>query len=1618
MFSSISKATPQTQASTGFTANRAMTIVPVTPMVITVNGQAPANATAVAVSAGDLVTATIVTPDDWLWHDFYYYEIDGVPQSFAVINKSSYVIKVKPEDALKRWYLYTPLDHTLTYKSTVGTDSSLLLGSNYSAIDETYHVVLNPLDNSVYFYGTNGIQLSKVVLPAVPIDYAKIPDKQSVVVLVTGGESYEIFLNNSVTGIAPFYARRNYSEFTDLGYIAQLPGEDLITYLRRARSKQAIPPATCVTYNGIFVIAAGNGSVWIVDPMADFKLIGDFPIDEFVLNIAPLPGNTGVLLVTQSHKIYVMDIDGNMTELYQGTALWQPALFNGKVYIPESNTGYLKVYNPATAQFEADIDLLEFSPSYTTVVDNKMYVCGHDSERVLVFDTAMNYTELYFPEKVTTVSAAGGTVVASHWLKNFTILDQTDLRRIVKVEFKTRSGPVSHIGTNVVSVRTLGNPEVYARTPTAASLWVNGRRTYSNDTRGTLVTDGDIISLSYAAKVPGLARTNCIIGDIAYDYDTEAVTQTYYPRNIELEIQAPGTGSIHTRVVALPTAFSPSLISVEYGTLKVNEAYYYGNFLVGSNDIVKIEIDTRGNSALPVLTIGARQFVIPVSTNPGAIAPTVFANINLTPSTPITQELVFDELPSLFDYIIPGYYNVTIKKNTLDITGNYYQQFGKGDKMVVEYTTSPKLYDETDVYVLGSTNYKFTAKNTLGFPIDYLDYGNIVLPYTRVFDPYDLSLSSVNVGAPYNLVKEFAIPEVQFITANLTVSGLAGSANANISVVGGDSYFVVNGNIESNINVSVINGDQLGIARNVVSYHDVPVTVVQHLPTGDEDGWADVIVGNWNIVNRDVAEPITTEARNMYDLSEQFAGIPAISSSITVIDSLVELNRLPARNLNSYRQQLDSASILDAQQPTIGTVSASGTNVNSATQQLETYPSFQTDSLAVDATNTVPAGAKASYATLNVNKSFTSSATPLEKIRLPVRVLNSSVQELNMPASVQEAGSVIAFNKSQTFKIKSGTVSFQSDTGVTSNGSEVQRPKQASGASDITKMTRFALNVRAIVAVSEQLVQTEPFIFFDRKANRAEGLQGVVLDGNKSNWSAAAEHVPSEPAPVEFDRISVNAADTVAVGRLRDSKLLIPSVREALNKNIADLNSSMSLASQDTKSSSAAKVSEPMVQLSPEAMYNYITPLSLETNAWIDLDSSWQGFVYSYVETNQSIPGHNSVSEMVEKFVPPEFNYLSDPHKNYITPAAVQQYHGQWEPLEIRHLQLAVTTADEMPPMASTTHIIERLRMEPRGHGSINFMPGKIAPGALTVGDTSARIQVRGTLMYYTFADMIPVGNKQSDTTARVLPGIDHLGTAVDIKQVTNKFQLADPARHRVYAAPNIRNAVLIAAEYESEVLAIFQSPAFEMIKELPFALYTVDTTPAPADAPNTTLGYSPIEKSITNLLPQTVVYSKAGTSDNAYIDMDYVTDRPEITMGAMRYDRNEILPITKVIPTWAAAEYGLDAFVIYKLQHQQQNDDATNKIRLARDVPNHYFTYITTPELNNGILWDHDISVPYGAFATEADAIYAARNYTEFRPYLIMDTDLWSYRVILDTGLICPLPKGRYPIAWLIRGG
>ena len=1670
MFQSLSRTTPQTEVTTSFVTTKTITIIPETPFTILVNGVSPADSNLVVANSGDTVTAIVTTADDYVWHKFYYYSIDGVPSTFAVVNKSLYAIHVKAKDVLLRWYLYTVTTHKLTYRSNTGINTAVQLGARFDDIEEDVHVVLDPNSESVYFYNNYGLQLSKVQLPAAPLAYVKIPDRKTVVVLIFGGECFEIYLNSSKFGTAPLYARRNYSEFIETTFITQAPGEDLIAYLRRARSRKTIPPATCIIYNGTHIWAAGNGSVWKVDPNDNFRLLNVFDIDEYVLNIAPLPDKAGALLVCQSQAVYTIDNNGTLTKIHTGTAVWEPALFNNKLYIPESEVGYLKVYNPLTQEFEDDILLNEFSPSYTCVVDDKLYVCGHDNETVLVFDSMMNQTILSFPAKVTWISVVKDSYIVSHWLKDYKVLDNKDLYRVVSIGFRKRYGPVTHIGTDENLITPLGSDEVYSHTPRDSWLWLNGKRTYSNDLRGTVLTDGDYVAMNFSAKVPGSARTNCVIGDTVYDYDIEAFEETYFPRNINIPVQRPQLQGLYTGTIILPQYFTPSRVSIEFGSIKVNDAYYYGDAVVNANDKIEVEINTRGNNALPVFTIGTRQFVIPISTNVIEINPISYELTELDPGTLSEYQIELTESSSRVDYIIPGYYDIQVTKNDVDITGNYYQQFGKGDILKVQFLSSRKIYDTKNVYILGGiTNYEFIAKNKTAKHINYLDFGSLLFPYIR----YSNSKPIANVISLNSIDAEYYDhPDFQYITNTLTISGLDTGTTGNITVYGGDSYIIHNGNLITGTNtITVTNGDQLALARTILTYFEVPVTIVQYVPTGDEDSFFDFTVGLWGITNRIIANA------KQLDNSPKF----------NLIESLVCKNKkvsvkISDINYNAHKQYSGQRTVFS----TIEEIFNEKQFVfDPCTLVTETSRLYIADKLpTISVLRPSQRIAVSNYEEFDKNQQFVFDPYTLVNETSQAHISDKlNIVNLLRPSQRISFSNYVEFDKNQEFVFDPYipvNVPGWAHISEKINTIDLLRPSQRISFSNYVEFDKnqefvfdpyIPVNVPSWAHISDKINTIDVLRPSQRVAfsNVEEFIKEELvkfksyspIEHTNDNWLA---YIPNTIKLVNstqrnvfnnVEELNTNTIFNLVAGNTvhgyttnkTQSIGMHPTILQTDIKNVSnsitltDSIKNYTLVSLNTSSANTLNfgvADTTTVHLDYIAQYlhaqystaidtnNYASDRCMLENFYINSMKNelvpqayiapYEGLVNTLFDIVENV--YNSNFTQFELFNTAIWNSVTKPKKitrNYYRTGQ------QFEKLVRIYYRTGQPFEKEVRIYYPIRRLIEKLVR-------IYYRTGQQFEKEVRIYYPIRQPIEKAVRIYYPIRQPIEkevrIYYPNRQPIEKVLP--EYYFTNQPIEKVLPEYYFTN----QLYLKE-------ILNEYFSTTTSAHEKSDYILPQYWEFNTIDLHYVNTKNSLPNVSANYrlhyvtSKVKKDLTDTLENPL--------DNIikinYVQSKSIDNLQSIVMNYIQASATNYLSLTtptREIITLLAHEsnyvytkeiYPMLALTNSAVEQNQQSQSNYSKYSWSRNRPEYYSAAaITTVEFNQGELWDHDIETDYGAFVTINDAFEAAKKYQAFSPYLIFDTigttNLWTYRVLLDTNLVCPFPKGRYPVAWLMRGG
>jgi len=1768
-----------------------MVLEAITSFSIKVNGSSASGL--ISVPAGATVEATVVAPPQYLSHTFFYYKIDGIKQSFAIATVGNYTIHVKPLEAKKRWFSYFPDKHTFSFRDASGNITPLNPYDLSGAITQPeQHVVMDPNTTSVYFFNKYAVEYTRSYFLGAPIDYVRIPDRDSVIVLTTSGEASEILLNSSSFGLPPFIALRNYSEFAgDLTYITRIPGEDIVTYLRRARSRRVIPPASCITYDGTYLYAGGNGTCWIINPSNRFEIISSFNYDEYTFGIAWLPGASGALLTTQSQKIILMDTSGNFTEIYQGIALGQPANFNGKIYIPEGEQGWILVYNPVTNAFEAPIRTVNFSPSYTKVYNNKLYVCGNDSERVKVYNTSMVLLEeIVFPDKVTWVSVLDDTIIASHFLKDFNILDENAVYKVIDPAFETRTGPPSHISSNIVSLKTIASNPIPAFTSENAYIWANGFRTQSWRDAGALLLNKDDIVISVAAQEVGAITVSFVLGESAYTYTVTAVAQTYFPRSISIPIGKPPPGGIYITELTLSSKTQPCLVSLEYGVLRVNNEIYTGQVLVVAGDVIKVEIptghtDQYETSSAPILTIGQRQFAIPITINPGDINPIVYTLNDIDPNKTIEIVVPNMSIPSLYDFVIPNYYDVVVKRNNTVVSGNYYQQFGIGDNIRIAFKSSPKRFDERIVYLVGPRNYEFIVKNKLLGVLNYINFGTLVRPYTRAIDRLVEGTATI-VGGTATYKNITLTPEIQYQTANVIPMGMPTIySTANVTISGGDSYLVINGNVITNqtANISaatLITGNYalgipdrtqqntLAIARNVITYYDGPVVLTQHIEDGDE-GFIDIEIGRWKIqhwtVSSETLNPIQPDSVTSFDVpnpdSSEYVMATVTSAwevsrtadrkqfvskeTLEYVDTIAwskndeEIEETQGRLVAGLTNQIEFNELLIGKVSSLIIEKRADRKVFVATQDLnlDGYINARASVLELDKNLNDIVGTDVYDVLLEKNTLFDVSNSNVSKDVSTDRKVFTATQEIAVGNPIiTDDNATLEFNV-DTYMSDSYNLTFDPSPFINTVGAVTSKLDKANDRKDFAPDNQFVKETDIIsynfsmeldtnkqhvpedgrdpeklkntTFVSYVPVQFDksvdrkdfaPTIEFDRDAKTLQlvGKDGEVkLSFNRPNIIKPYKR----PAKEEINQPRYSKTRSGLKEQINQPRIASQSLKEELNKNARSLYSSIK----------AGLVGSRFISVNAgRGKINKIRILSgavgtnqLDVTRILNVNSSKSAFnkaqlvkvISAKTDTNKEhlLGVKQNKSENNLDRILSVMSAISDINKNKIinfvapTPDSFND-----NLLKVPRIFASLSGVDTFGFGVTGIEVVT-------DHYSYNTTkedistPGEYQVGFIPPEKLNKKYSFNGksptlTTYQYAFGEMIPgvgadhyISIDPSDPTKIVgielisdpyIPSISRSDFRFDQSMDPEKTVLNYKTETGVYVNIGAEQYAISTMEYlradaesvytdstEYKVLgtdniqfqtAIYErNQSFVSVGDLPSVkLDAVVSLPIPPALEFKVLGTG------TQMVGKDT-YDIIQLNDIVSGYLTFAVDRDRSMTGRSEFK-------TEAQGTDLTAQYG------YVRESSNEYGEVNNQRDYTRELPQEYTAVnnqrlyvreqpdvlvdaevrnfglqilggdavITAPksqpirvgretfgqayagEIDQGIDWYQDISDLYGAFVTLEDAVEAAQKYSEFNPMKIYGTDYWTYRVVLDTGLVCTLPKGRYPVAWLIRGG
>ena len=566
-------------------------------ITVTVNG-ITANNRPITLKKQDLVQAAITAPAGALSYRYIPYTLDDRQQYFAVVNRNNYAPVVKTSENYKRWFNYYVTNIKYSWHDGYNTSGPYTLGLGRNAVDvDSMHIVLDPVNLFVHFYQTDHQHVASVGMPAGPIEYRKInytvpavnTYTQDLLVLCNDGKVYRITYDNNFVVSDKFDPGGfNVFPFDDLPYQEDVPGGGSFTDQARENYLRALfPSVTCMDINSNTIWIAGQDTVYLINK--EFTLLGTVAVGgENILGIACADASSAIV-VTRNQRVYRVRSGQSPALLYTGVALGSPGTLpdGNRVAVPDPNNQRLLIFN--SSGLITTWGTTGMAPAYARTFYGTLFITGHDTNQVLRYITDNLYEVINFKRKVTLVdvviNGAGTSILGTHNLENFTVLDLTGIQRVIPFTVDKRYGPINHIGTQPQTVILLGQEAVTPIAGPDLTVWSDG-------VAGGTINTGSYVSVSYRAGQDGAYRRPFIIGETAIDYDVEilssAVIQDYYSLSTAVlrlvnpygSILEPDVGSLDEGVTGpIPLGFNLNMYGRTFGNIYVgtNGYLYFGN---------------------------------------------------------------------------------------------------------------------------------------------------------------------------------------------------------------------------------------------------------------------------------------------------------------------------------------------------------------------------------------------------------------------------------------------------------------------------------------------------------------------------------------------------------------------------------------------------------------------------------------------------------------------------------------------------------------------------------------------------------------------------------------------------------------------------------------------------------------------------------------------------------------------------------------------------------------------------------------------------------------------------------------------------------------------------------
>ena len=525
MFSSVSTCAPDSTVTVNFVSDQAQLLNISSNITVTVNSTV-ITSRPILLAGKDYVEATVISPPGYLEYQFYEYYLGGALQTFAVVNKNDYRPTVKQADAPKKWFNYIPTKFLVSfYNNPAYSQHPMGFGRGIVDIAQT-HIALDHINDAVCFYTTDQVLITRVVLPAGPVEYRKLQYVDTVtgditveaIVLCGNKRLYRIQFDNQYFDSSTFNPTViPVNTLGGLWFEQDLPtGENFIDSRRSYYRSKTNPPVTAldISSDGNTIWIAGFDSIFILSKT--FQLLNQVTISlASLVSIACI--NNDAIATTRDGKVYYVSRSGTVALIYQTAVLGTPSSTNNgtTVAIPDPNEQRILLFSSNDGTYN-ELATPDFAPAYAREFDDKLWVTGYDTNRVLIV-SGNQYKTIFFNDKVTLVSVIGSTVLGIHYLQEFVTLDLTGIKKVIPFDVPSRCGPLSHIGTEPMQVKMLGEEGVAPIAGPGLTCWINGRD-------GAAASTKDYLGVSYKATANGKFRRAFVFGDTAFDYDIEVIS--------------------------------------------------------------------------------------------------------------------------------------------------------------------------------------------------------------------------------------------------------------------------------------------------------------------------------------------------------------------------------------------------------------------------------------------------------------------------------------------------------------------------------------------------------------------------------------------------------------------------------------------------------------------------------------------------------------------------------------------------------------------------------------------------------------------------------------------------------------------------------------------------------------------------------------------------------------------------------------------------------------------------------------------------------------------------------------------------------------------------------------